>query len=140
MIDFRGVEQAVGDAEAKCVCANDKHPVPGAQALGDDIDDLRLAAMTVEEDEFAQPGGGNAAPHLAPGRNERFRIVAEGSGKTRMFEAEADDRLAQDENIEIVPRQFQSAGGDSAADAGVGGEGKVRAVLWVVNFRFSQCR
>ena len=50
---FVGRDQAVGQAELKAGHARDQHTMRSAQALRDEVDDLRLSAVAVEDHQLA---------------------------------------------------------------------------------------
>ena len=129
VLELVGREQPWRRAEAKVGRSHDHHFQVHTQPLGNDVDDLRLAAVTVEDHHFTKAGPRDRVADLAPQADQGFGRCRECARKVAMFQAVADRLGRQDQHRDIVWHPLQHSTHDAITDGGVGAERQVRAML-----------
>ena len=100
-----------------------------AHFLGDDIENLGLAAVGVDEDELLDAGRGDPFADFHENADHGLGGQRQGSREIRMFGTYADGLHRQDGNRQRWRNQFQGAVDERRADQRVRGQRQVRSML-----------
>ena len=91
-------EKPVRQAGAEPAAHHDEHLQPDPQVAGDDVHDLRLAAVAVEQDQLADTGAVDALADLGPDADQGFRRQRQGTGESLMLVGLADGHHRQNQD------------------------------------------
>src|SRR6267154_1484302 len=100
--EFRRVEQIAHVDDVEPGTVNGKHAEPNPQITAQDVDELRLPAMRIEDDDAAAPGAVHALGQIEPEPRQRFVRDAERPRKGNVLVGFADILSRQDEQIDIT--------------------------------------
>ena len=125
-----GVDEAVRRRPAQIARPHHQHGVACPQALGDDVDDLRLAAVRVEDDELAQAGTRQRGADLRPACDQGLGLVAQRAFVVAMLDAVADRLGRQDQDGRVDVERGKGCGDDPVGNHAVGAQRQVGAVLF----------
>ncbi len=123
------VDQARGQRPAHVVRTDHKHGMASPEPLRDQIDDLRLTAVSIHDDELANTVAAQGDTDLGPGGEQSFSFVTKCSGKRGVFRAFAYCLRRQDQGSEVIAGTFEGGGDEALGDQRVGPQRKVWAVL-----------
>src|SRR5260221_9673492 len=127
VLGFLRREEPRNPSERRKIAAHHEHRVPDAEVARDDLHDLRLAAMAVHQDEFAQPGTVDAFTDLGPQPDQGLGAQRQSPGKGLVLVRLADLHRRQHEDA--VGHQRHRRAHDALIDDRVDAERQMRPVL-----------
>jgi hypothetical protein len=119
----------VGQRQVVPVAVVDDHVASGPQIAPDDVHQTDLAAMGVEQQQFAHASRCDTVTDLGPDTNQGFRAQRQRAGKTRVLIAFADSLGRQYQHWQICSQLRQSGTYDRIHQITVDRQREMRSVL-----------
>lgn len=108
----------------------DEQAKAGADVACHHIHQAAVAAVAVEDEEFAHAAAGHRCGDIEPEVEDGFGAQREGAGEALVFGAEADGLRGQGVNGRIRRQVWCGGLQDAFEQVGIDGQGQVRAVLF----------